>query len=104
MAQEAIFKITEAETRADGIVAAARAEAKRIVADAEKNARASYDSEIANAEKSVSEMLSKAEDAAASASLEITSGTERECEKLRVLAKGRMADAAAFIAEKVVKG
>ena len=49
-------------------------------------------------------MLARAEDAAAGASLEITSGAERECEKLRVLAKGRMNEAALFIAEKVVKG
>ena len=49
-------------------------------------------------------MFAKAEDAAASASLEITATAERECEKLRILAKGRMKDAAAFIAEKVVKG
>ncbi len=103
MAQEAISKITESEAQADAKITSSRAEAKRILAEAEANARASYDKKIAEAEAKVSEMLSKAEDAAAAASLEITSSTERECEKLRVLAKGRMDDAAAFIAEKVVK-
>ena len=103
VAQEAIAKITESEALAEAKIAEARAAAKRTVTEAESAARTDYDKAVAEAEVKVSEMLSKAEDAAAGASLEITSSAERECEKLRVLAKGRMNDAAAFIAEKVVK-
>lgn len=104
MAQEAISKICAAESEADACIAAARNAAKKILADAENSAQAAYDARVSEAEAEVAAMLEKAEDRAASASLEITASTERECEKLRVLAKGRMDDAAAFIAEKVVKG
>ena len=104
MAQDAILKITEVETAADEKITAAQAEARRIIAEAEKKGEESLDLAKAEANGKVEEMLVRAEDAAAGASLEITSGAERECENLRVLAKGRMNEAALFIAEKVVKG
>lgn len=104
MAQDAILKITETEAQADAKIITAQAEARKIIADAEKRGEESVDTAIASANVQVNEMLLRAEDAAAGATLEITSGAERECEKLRVLAKGRMNEAALFIAEKVVKG
>ena len=104
MAQDAILKITEVEKKADEKILAAQAQARKIIADAEKCGEASLDTARAEAEAKVQEMMARAEDAAAGASLEITSGAERECEKLRALAKGRMNEAALFIAEKVVKG
>lgn len=104
MAQDAIEKITRAEEAAEAKLASANAEAKRIVATAQREGAALVDERVRAAEAQVSEMFKKAEDEAASASLEITATAERECEKLRILAKGRMKDAAAFIAEKVVKG
>lgn len=104
MAQDAILKITEIEKAADEKIIKAQAQARKIIADAEKRGEESLDTARAQANAKVEEMLGRAEDAAAGASLEITSGAERECEKLRVLAKGRMNEAALFIAEKVVKG
>lgn len=104
MAQDAILKITEAEKKADEKIREAQAQARKLVADAEKRGEESLDTARSDANAKVQEMMIRAEDAAAGASLEITSGAERECEKLRVLAKGRMNEAALFIAEKVVKG
>lgn len=104
MAQDAILKITESEKAAEEKIAAATAEARKIVAEAERNGEQSLDNARAEANRKAEDMLLRAEDAAAGESLEITSSAERECEKLRVLAKGRMTEAALFIAEKVVKG
>ena len=101
MAKDALGKITEAEALADAKIAEAKAEAKQIIATAEKEGQAELVAAQTKAEDEVSGLLAKAEDAAAGASLEITSSTERECEKLRILAKGRLNEAAAFIAEKV---
>lgn len=104
MAQDAIQKITVAEEAAEKKIVAANAEAKRIVANAEREGRALVESATREADAKVAEMLAKAEDVSASSTMEIMATAERACEKLRILAKGRMRDAAAFIAEKVVNG
>lgn len=104
MAQDSIEKITAAEAEAVEIVARAEAEAKHMLSDAEREGQTAVDAASDAADAEVQAMLARAEDQAAGASLEITATAERECEKLRILAKGRMKDAAAFIAEKVVKG
>ena len=104
MAIEAVKKVYDAEREASEIVSAANANAKRIISDAKKSGRAAVDAAVEDARKQVADMLEKAEEASSSAAMEIMAKAEGECEKLRVLAGGRMEKAAAYIVDRVVNG
>lgn len=104
MATEAVKKVCEAEQKASEIISAANTGAKKLIADAKRNGREMIDTEVEKARREVAAMLERAEEASSSAAMEIMAKAEGECEKLRILAGGRMEQAAAFIIERVVNG
>lgn len=104
MAQDAVKRVALAEKAAIEKVALAREQAKQIVADAEKKGKDLLaEAEIA-AEREVHEMLIRADQAAKNAAEDIINRARTEGEKLEALAAGKMARAAAVIAERVVNG
>ena len=104
MAQDAVKKVISAEKSAEDKIALARERAKTIVAEAEKTGREMLAEAEASAEAEVKSRLSRADGEAERLAGEIQKKAIDEAEKLRTLAAGRMDKAAAFIAERVVKG
>ena len=103
MAIDAVNKVAVAEKQAEEKLSSCSASAAKTVADAARNGKELMESTIINAEAQVSKLMQQAEVNAANTAKEITAQAEAECEKLRILASGRMDKAAAFIVEKVVK-
>lgn len=103
MAIDAVNRVAAAEAQAEEMLKACAAQAKQTVSDATRDGKAAMDSELSLAEAQVRELMQQAEGKAANGAIESTAQAERECEKLRILASGRMDKAAAFIVEKVVK-
>ncbi len=103
MAIDAVNQVAAAEKQAEEKVSACQAAASKSVADAARSGKEALDNAILNAEAEVRALIKQAEKKAANTAMEITARAEGECEKLRILASGRMDKAAAFIVEKVVK-
>ena len=89
MSLEAVQKVTETEQKARARKAEAVEQAKKLIADAERQGR---------------ERLSaaKAEESAAKHSEAVMEETRRSCDSLRQAAEGKLEDAAALIIRRVV--
>ena len=101
MAMDAILKITEAEQAAEAKKKQAAADAKAKVNEARREVQSTIDAANRAAEEKVKELLAAAETAASGAQMKIMAQAESDCEKLRILARGRMSRAAELIVERV---
>lgn len=101
LAMEAIEKINEIEAAAQGRQQEAVATAKQQINEAKRLGRLVIDEANQKAEADVQKMLEKAEHAAADTQMKTMAQAESECEKLRILARGRMKRAVEHIVERV---
>ena len=102
MSFEAIEKIKQAEAGNQERKAAAEAEAKQIIAEAERNGLALLQQTREAAAESGKALLREAEDRAARRAGEIQKAAEREAGALREAAGRHLEEAAEFIVERVV--
>ena len=103
MSLEAIEKVSQAETKNRERKAAAEAEAKQIIADAEREGLALLQRVRAEAADSGGALLKQAEAKAAERSAGIAAAAEAEAEALRKEAGRHLEEAAEFIVGRVVK-
>ena len=103
MSLEAIEKVAEVENRNRERRVAAEAEAKQIVADAERSGLALLKQVRADAAERRKALMRQAEEAAAARSAEIGRTAEAEGEALRQTAEKHLEEAAEFIVGRVVK-
>ena len=96
MSLEAIKQVTETEENIQTHKAAAEAEARQIVADAEKAGQALV-------KQMRSKAAEQAEERAAIRAKEIEAGAEAESVRQRQQAEARLKETAEFIVERVVK-
>ena len=103
MSLEAITEIREVEERMERAKAEARAQAQKMVADAERDGKALLQQGGAAAGKAEAEALRKAEEAAAGRREAILAGAAKDCQALKDAAFVRMDQAAQAILERVVE-
>ena len=96
MSLEAIKQVTEAEQANKARKVEAQAEAKRMVAEAERAGKAHLDAQVRG-------FMQQAEAKAAEHAAEVMAQTKQACDSLRAKAEGRLADAAESIVRRVVK-
>ena len=103
MSLEAIEKVTEVELESKERRGAAEAEARQIIADAERTGLALLQKVRADAASEGKALLRKAEERAAERAAEISANASREADGLRQMADKHMEAAAEFIVGRVVK-
>ncbi len=103
MSLEAIEKIKQLETENGERKAAAEAEARRMVADAERAGIGLLQKVRSDAAEHGRELLQEAEKRAAARSAEIGAAAEAEAEALRKAADTHLDEAVEFIVGRVVK-
>lgn len=103
MSLEAIQKVTETELNSRTRKADAAAEAKRIVAEAERMGRQTVTQARAAAEDEVKAMMAAAEARAGERAKAAQAENERACEQLKEEARPKLDRAADLIVEKVGK-
>ena len=103
MSLEAITEIREVEERMERAKAEARAQAQKMVADAERDGKALLQQGRDAAAKAEAEALHKAEEAAAGRREAILADAAKDCQALKDAAFGRMDQAAQAILERVVE-
>jgi V/A-type H+/Na+-transporting ATPase subunit G/H len=103
MSLDAIAKVTETEERSKERRTAAEAEAKQILAEAEKQGLALLQRVHSEAEEEQKMLLQKAEEHAASRSDEILRKAGENAGTLRAAAEAHLGSAAEFIVGRVVK-
>lgn len=101
LAMEAIEKIHALEADAQTRQQTALADAKQQINEAKRLGRLAIDEAGQKAEAEVAQMLEQAERAASDTQMKIMAQAENECEKLRILARGRMKQAVKRIVERV---
>lgn len=102
MSLETVKKVTDAEQDVKVRKAQTAQEAKRIVAQAQRDGQRAVDSARAKAKAEVAKLLEQAEQRSAEKEAQVVRETEGACESLRAQAQGRLAEAAALIVGKVV--
>ena len=103
MSLAAITEIREVEERMERAKAEARAQAQKMVADAERDGKALLQQGRDAAAKAEAEALRKAEEAAAGRREAILAGAAKDCQALKDAAFVRMDQAAQAILERVVE-
>ena len=103
MSLEAIQKVTETELNSRTRKADAAAEAKRIVAEAERMGRQTVEQARAAAEEQVKAMMAEAEIRAGERAKATQAENEKACELLKDQARPKLDRAADLIVEKVGK-
>lgn len=103
MSLEAIEKVTQAENKSQERKAAAEAEARQVVADAERAGLALLQQTRADAAEAGRKLLKQAEEKAARRAAEIERAAEAESAALREAAGKHLEEAAEFIVGRVVK-
>lgn len=103
MSLDAIKQVNEAEETAKQHKADAKALAKKLVADAERDGRELVESTRNKTAAEVKQFMTEAEQKAAVSAEEVLAETKRACETLHTQAKGRLDQAASLIVERVVK-
>lgn len=103
MSLEAIEKVTQVENRSRERRAAAEAEARQIVAEAERQGLALLQQTRADAAKAGAKLLKQAEENAARRTAEVAQAAETESAALRQAAGKHLEEAAEFIVGRVVK-
>lgn len=102
MSIDAIKQVTQAEQETQNRKVQAQAEAKRLLAEAERAGQARVAARCSEAEAQVGQLMKEAEERAAQRTQAVTAETAQECGALRKTAEGRMAKAAGLIVERVV--
>lgn len=102
MSLEVIEKVTQVENETRERKAAAEAEAKRIVADAEREGLALLQQVRAKAADTAAAQLKQAEAKAAERSAQVTAEAQAEAAALRAEAGRHLEEAAEFIVGRVV--
>ena len=103
MSLEAIEKVTQVEKETRERRAAAEAEAKQIVANAEKEGQALLQKTRGDAAEAGRELLRQAEERAAAQATKTAQAAESDAGALREAAGKRLDEAAEFIVGRVVK-
>ena len=103
MSLEAIERVTQVEQNSQERKTAAEAEARQIVADAERQGLALLQQVRVDATKDGRKLLQKAEEKAAEKAAEIGRAAESESAALREAAGRNLEEAAEFIVGRVVK-
>lgn len=103
MAFEAIQKVTQTEQANRNQKAEALAEAKKIVAQAQRAGKELVASARAQAEEKAKAMMAQAEELAAQQSRQVLEGNAVACEALKQEARGRLDRAADLIVGRVGK-
>ena len=103
MSLEAIERVTQVEQNSQERKTAAEAEARQIVADAERQGLALLQQVRADATEDGRKLLRKAEERAAEKAAEIGRAAESESAALREAAGRNLGEAAEFIVGRVVK-
>ena len=103
MSLEAIEKVTAVEQATKERRVAAEAEARQLIADAERAGLALLEQVRADAVADGKDLLRKAEESAAARSAEISRSAEAECGAMMELAAQHLEEAAEFIVGRVVK-
>lgn len=103
MSLEAITEIREVEERLERAKTEARAQAQKLVADAERDGKALLQQGRDAAAAAAADALRKAEEAAAQRREVILAEAAKDCQTLRDAAHGRMDKAAQAILERVVE-
>lgn len=104
MAFEEIAGIAAAEAEAKRIVAEAAAEAKRILAEAEDAGKAEVEEASGKARTEILEMKNAAQTQAEAAARDIYSAAENKKAVLRAKAESQCAKAVKLVAERIVNG
>lgn len=102
MSLDAIAQVAAAEEATQGRLLEAQAEAKALVADAERSGKKRIDEARSQAEAEVKTLLAGAETRAADHAKEVMAQAERDCAALRATAQERLDRAADLITERVV--
>lgn len=102
MALDAIKRVTEAERLNQERGLAAQAEARQMVADAERSGKALLETARAQAEARGKALLRQAEERAAARAAEIAGEAEQTCRRQRAQAERHLAETAAMIVERIV--
>ena len=103
MSIEAIRQVTETEQANKQSRAAAEAEARQLVLDAERNGTELLKKVRSDAAEQGKDLLRQAEERAAVRAKEIAAEAEAESKRQRQQAEARLEAAAEFIVERVVK-
>ena len=103
MSLEAITEIREVEERMERAKAETRAQAQKLVADAERDGKALLQQGRDAAAAAAADALRKAEETAAQRRQTILAQAAKDCQKLVDAAHGRMDKAAQAILERVVE-
>ena len=103
MSLEAIEKVTAVEQAVNECRVAAEADARQMIADAERAGLAFLEQVRADAAAESKDLLRKAEESAAARSAEIGRSAEAECGTMMELAAQHLDEAAEFIVGRVVK-
>ena len=103
MSIEAIRQVTETEQANKQSRAAAEAEARQLILDAERNGTELLKQVRSDAAEQGKELLRQAEERAAVRAKEIEAGAEAESARQRQQAEARLTETAEFIVERVVK-
>ena len=103
MSLEAIEKVTAVEQVVKERKAAAEAEARQLIADAERAGLVLLEQVRMDAASEGKELLREAEESATARSAEISSSAEAECGAMMELAARHLDEAAEFIVGRVVK-
>lgn len=103
MSLEAIEKVTQVENKSQERKAAAEAEARQIVADAERKGLALLQQVRTDAAEDGRKLLKQAEEKAVRRAAEIDRAAEAESAALREAAGKHLEEAAEFIVGRVVK-
>lgn len=102
MAVEAIQAVTELEERVKKQKEAAATQNKQRLLEAQRTARLLVEQSRQQAEGEARQKMAKAETQAAEWTQQVLSQARQDCEALKAEAQGRLSEAAAFLAEKVV--
>lgn len=102
MSLEAIKQVTQAEEETQVKLTDAKAAAKRMVADAERDGRALVESARNEAETKVRGLMKAAETRAQDRTAEVMRETEQSCATLRQTAEAKLDTAADLIVRRVV--
>ena len=102
MAVEAIQAVTELEERVKKQKEAAAVQNKQLLLEAQRAARLLVEQSRQQAEGEARQKMAQAETQAAEWTQQVLSQARQDCEALKAEARGRLSEAAAFLAEKVV--
>lgn len=104
MPLDALNAVMNAEKNADARLAAAAAEARKLLAEAEAEGRQILLAAEAKAEEAVEALMVESQRRSVEATGHVSTRTAQECETLRRAAHDRIPDAVRLVVERIVNG